>query len=1076
MSEDKNFLQSIKLELSRNFKLEPYERIAFHKILAHVKSNAGKEILIQEVDRGGDIRISALNALSEFNDSSLVPLFVSILAKEPLNEELFIILDFLYNNGTVEEVRPLIELIERQANRVKGEEDEDEARSLNELMERKEDDKKSVFIIRRAFNVLKKIGENDLNFHQYITDIFNNPNSDVVVLEGAINAASILKNTNIFEELLKRNDDNISYHVFLSIYNLNLTLFTGRDEEDFESYNLIINDEKDMSADENLLLNIKVLLGKITSKYDGFSNKTKNAYLNAMLSCNHRESLIYLMKALESKDDELIRKTFFSLYCNITRLRFPEKILRNLLTMSVEKNEYNKSIVNIFVRFFSERNSSRSDILFRDKLFGNITSTLDSFFETYRREFMIPDIDENSLPENFKKMRALILRNLNPEQKRRLIQDILSDENRPPKKILTNLSEYIPYVDENSQEALSLFIDLIIDEDKIARESTASKIDSVNFEKRYLQAKIIRLCGIINSLNISDAAQPMVYIYNYLKKFPDKEIFDAAIYSLCRINYSYMLSEVEIMLTAGSPEEQLRAVSLLPLFTEKRLMNILVEFLKNNSALDNEVVKGIISILVDQDIKSNISAIEVFKLVIDNNPNTEIRTLAIRGVGNCCITEDIVYLNDLFYRVKENSLKVAAVKGIYSIIAHKSDFDKKQLLLYVQEYMKEPDIKVRIFSCMIFIRLGNKDAFRSIKEMLIIKNKLIQREILSILRDIRKLDFYFFLVSLLKEEFGISEDIIHLLRKLPSEELQEIDSFIINLFRKLELPAVNPGASPKDINKLGNIAKKRFAVLYLTIENFDSLVSDMNFYELTEFYFKIDSIILKPVIENKGRVSDKDNDRLTAWFESPENSIVAATIISKRLKALNNSLIYEKNINARIVIITDSFNVVEDEIFNYALEKLNRYNNLPLFNSIVVDEETAKNVSESFYSIPITEILYSGELSDRLHFELMGRINFAAKAFAILREKEAEILKAKEAQEQIEAQLKNLRTENRSLTSIAIAGELENIGIKLRDEFDEIEKYVYKRSADKELHKNIRVMLNSIYNIYRVEISKLTIK
>jgi hypothetical protein len=194
------------------------------------------------------------------------------------------------------------------------------------------------------------------------------------------------------------------------------------------------------------------------------------------------------------------------------------------------------------------------------------------------------------------------------------------------------------------------------------------------------------------------------------------------------------------------------------------------------------------------------------------------------------------------------------------------------------------------------------------------------------------------------------------------------------------------------------------------------------------------------------------------------------------LKELNDSIIHEKNINARIIIVTDNFNVVEDEIFNYTAEKLNMYNNLPLFNAIVIDEETAKNVSGSFYSVPISEILYSCELSDRLHFELMGRINFAAKALAILREKEAEILKAKETQEQLEAQLKNLRTENRSLTSIAIAGKLENIGLKLRDEFDEIEKYVYKRSTDKELNKNVRLMLNSIYNIYRVEISKLTIK
>ena len=1075
MSEDKNFLQSIKLELSRNFKLDPYERIAFHKILAHAKSNAGKAILVQEVDRGGDIRISALNALSEFRDPSLLPLFVSILSKTPLDEEILIILDFIYNDGTVDEIDPLIKLIERILNNIR--EGADELRPLIELMEKKEYDNRGVLIIRKAFDVLKKIGAEDPSFHQYIKDILNNPESDIIILEGAIHAALILKSTDIFEELLKRNDDNISYHVFLSIYNLNLTFASVKDEGFFEDNDpAFFNQDKDMNDVEKLLLNIKVLIGKLTSKYDSFSNKTKDAYLGAMLSCNHRESTIYLMRAFESKDDDLIRKAFFSLYRNITRLRFPEKILRNLLTMSVEKNEYNRLIVNIFLKFFSERNSARSDVMFRDKLFGNITSTLDGFFETYRREFMIPDITESSLPENIKKIRAAILRNLNPEQKRKLITDILSDEKNLPKKILNNLAEYIPYVDEDGLETLSMFIDLIIDEDKISRENTVSRIDSVDFEKRYLRSRIIRLCLIVSVLGINDAANSMVYIYNYLKKFHDKEIFDAVVYALCRINYSYMLSEVEIMLTAGSMEEQMRAVSLLPLFTEKRLITILTEFLKNHSALDHNVVKGIASILADQDIKSNVNAIEAFKLIIENNQNPEIRGIAIKGVGNCCIAEDIVYLNDLFYKVKERSLKEFAVKGIYSIISYRSDFDKKQLILYVQDYMKEPDINVRIFSCMILIRLGNKDTFRSIKDMLIIKNKLIQRDILSILRDIRTPDFYFFLVSLLKEEFGISEDIIYLLRKLSSDELKEVESFIINLFRKFELPAVKPGSSPKDINRLANLTKKRFTALYLTIENFDSLISGMNVYELTVFYFKIDSIILKPVIEKKGRVSDKDDSRLTAWFESPEDAIIAASRISDRLKEINDSLIYEKNIHAKIVILADNFDVVEDEIFNYTVEKLNRYDDLPLRNAVIIDEETSKNVSKSFYSAPISGVLYSGELSDRMHFELMGPVNFAEKALDMLNVKEAEISRAKEAQEQLESQLKNLETENRSLTSIAIASELENVGLKLRNEFDEIEKYIYKRSTDKELNKNVRLMLNSIYNLYKVEISKLTIK
>jgi hypothetical protein len=90
---------------------------------------------------------------------------------------------------------------------------------------------------------------------------------------------------------------------------------------------------------------------------------------------------------------------------------------------------------------------------------------------------MIPDIVEDSLPENFKKIRAAILKNLNPEQKRKLITTLQSEEKNLPKKILMNLSEYVLFIKESDKEALSQLIDLIVDEDKISRENTASIIE-----------------------------------------------------------------------------------------------------------------------------------------------------------------------------------------------------------------------------------------------------------------------------------------------------------------------------------------------------------------------------------------------------------------------------------------------------------------------------------------------------------------------------------------------------------------------------------------------------------------------
>jgi hypothetical protein len=69
-----------------------------------------------------------------------------------------------------------------------------------------------------------------------------------------------------------------------------------------------------------------------------------------------------------------------------------------------------------------------------------------------------------------------------------------------------------------------------------------------------------------------------------------------------------------------------------------------------------------------------------------------------------------------------------------------------------------------------------------------------------------------------------------------------------------------------------------------------------------------------------------------------------------------------------------------------------------------------------------------------------------------------------------------LSTGNRSTTSIAIAGELENVGIKMKSMIDEIEAYMNRRSTDRELNRSVRQMLLNVYNLYRVEISKLQIK
>jgi len=145
-------------------------------------------------------------------------------------------------------------------------------------------------------------------------------------------------------------------------------------------------------------------------------------------------------------------------------------------------------------------------------------------------------------------------------------------------------------------------------------------------------------------------------------------------------------------------------------------------------------------------------------------------------------------------------------------------------------------------------------------------------------------------------------------------------------------------------------------------------------------------------------------------------------------------------------------------------------------NVVILNDTAADAASGKYYYEPLPEILFSGLSGVNAHFQLITPVNFHQSSVSIIEAKEDAIEKKKEMDLRIESQVKSLNMQGRSTTSIAIAGELENVGLKLKEQFEEIERYVNRRSTDREMSKNVRQMLNNAYNLYRVETSKLTIK
>lgn len=1049
MADDKNFLQTIKLEISRTFKLDHYERMAFHNILGLIKSENGRDLLIREVKRDPDIRMSALSNLAGFDDDSIAPFFIELLQGKIRNDEIGVILAYLEKSGVSLEGSFFISILEKLRNQGG-----------------------SRYLILKCFDVMGRLCSGESHLPDYFFSIIDNE-KDSTMISGAVMALSYFRRLDIYENILKKNDDNLTAAVFDSIYKMNVEIMKeySSDDKDFSPEDRYF--EKSLTAVEELLLQIKVLLGRVAPRFDDYSEGTRVSLINAMLSCNHREGVIYVLKGLESRDIDVVHQTLFAVYNNITRLRDPDKLFRSLLAMNILSDRNNRLIVDIFYRYFTEKDETRSHILFRDKLYGYISGSVESFFETYRREFMIPDVVENSFPENFQKIRSFILKKLNPEIRRKITDTLNAHEFEHPRKIMDYISQWIKHIDESDKEALSLLTDLLLDRDPVSREKSASRIESVNFDKIYLQKRLIRLCMIISRLNIESAAQSLVYIYNYLKKYPEPEILESAINSLCRLNYSYMLSEVEIMITAGSPEDQVKALRILPLFTEKRLINIITEYLKNNITGENEIVKGIIDILCDQDIKSNINVISVLREIVEKNQDIEVKRRALKGFGNAALAEDIEYLNNIFRETDDAVIRETAVKGIASIIARRNDYNKQQVLRFTQEYLKDSSIRVRIFSCMILIRMGNQEALKTVRDMLTIKNKSIQREIFTVLSDIQSPDFSFFLISLLREEYGISRDITGLLAKLPSEELKEIETFIINLFRKFEVPSVTGQVKQTPVH---SFEEKELTLLYIIINNYSLLHSGLNFYDRVILNQRIDDYIFIPVNECSGRISHKSSGSVTAWFNKTEDAVKAAEIISRRIGVYNDSSVYSRNIDVSVITALAMVPMYREEVADYVEEEYRVKPGIPLRNIPVLNSAASDQVNSIYYSTPLPEILYSSNSGKKIHFELVSPVNFLQAASEIIHEKEEAIEKKREMEIQIESQVKTLNLQGRSTTSIAIAGELENVGLKLKSQFEEIERYVNRRSTDRELNKNVRQMLNNAYNLYRVETSKLTIK
>jgi hypothetical protein len=536
-----------------------------------------------------------------------------------------------------------------------------------------------------------------------------------------------------------------------------------------------------------------------------------------------------------------------------------------------------------------------------------------------------------------------------------------------------------------------------------------------------------------------------------------------------------MLGEIEVMMSAGSREDQKNAFRILSLFTEQRSLNILLEFLKNHLSDESGAAEGALKNLVERDIGGNITASQIFKAVISSNSGPAIRSLAILGIGECGFDADIDYLNEYFYKMGQEASKDVIVRAIAGIITRSTSFNKRQLMHYLQEYLKDPGIKVRIYSCLILVHLGNKEALRSIRDMLVIKNKAIQRDILAILGDLRSIEFSFFLLSLLKEEYGISKDIISVIRKLPEEDMKEIDGYVVNIFRKYDAPVLDGIQSPHE--EAGEIPVTGFDTEKASIVNISipdqAGTGGLNIPELINVSLRLGDLIASVLVKRGGVIAQMSPGNIVAYFRDPNSAAEASIQISRNLEAFNFSRTVDRRMRAYIMIVTDTVRIVNGEIVDVPLRQDVPLQSFPVANKIVTDVETAGAIRGAYNLRRVPEFAVSVAGYAAGLYEILNPVNFLDAAERIIASLRDEDEKRVQTQKQLEGELKKLKEERRATSSVAIARELDSLGHMLKSQLEEIDRYVQKRSTDRELIKNVKKMLNHIHDLYSVEISRI---
>jgi hypothetical protein len=175
-------------------------------------------------------------------------------------------------------------------------------------------------------------------------------------------------------------------------------------------------------------------------------------------------------------------------------------------------------------------------------------------------------------------------------------------------------------------------------------------------------------------------------------------------------------------------------------------------------------------------------------------------------------------------------------------------------------------------------------------------------------------------------------------------------------------------------------------------------------------------------------------------------------------------------------IIAERVKMVNDEIITLPEFRIDQLRSLPFRRRIYLDEKARAAVENHFYAEPVPAIVFPYNGSDPEYQEMISPLNFLTIAESAISELTRTEQEKVNRQVQLEMESKRKRIEQRSPTAVAYARALDEVGRILKGELGEINKYVEKRSTDRELIRQVDKMLGDAYKRFVIEASRIIIE